>query len=100
MINTDSKINCFVCKKEIDNWEYESQDKTSKVEVHPMDGLHFRSYGNYGSTIFDPVVGGNFLDIAICDVCIMKNLDDVRGSGKADLEDNVDMIVDACNRHG
>jgi len=30
----------------------------------------------------------------------MKNLDIVRGTGKQNLEDNVDILVDACERHG
>lgn len=97
-MKTYSKIPCIVCSKELDNIEYDMQDK--KVEVHPMDGLHFRTYGHYGSTIFDPVGTGEYLDIAICDLCIMKNLDAVKGTGKTELEDNVDMLVDAAERHG
>jgi hypothetical protein len=94
-----TKINCIVCNKELDNLEYEMRDG-KQVEVHPMNGLHFRTYGHYGSQIFDPMGTGEYLDLAVCDVCIMKNLDKVRGTGKKDLENNVDMLLDALERHG
>jgi hypothetical protein len=95
----ENKINCIVCNRELDNLEYE-MNNGNQVEVHPMNGLHFRTYGHYGSTIFDPMGTGETLDVAICDVCIMKNLDKVRGTGKEDLENNVDMLLDALERHG
>ena len=97
-MKTNNKIPCIVCSKELDNMEYDMKDK--KVEVHPMDGLHFRTYGNYGSVIFDPMGTGEYLDVAICDLCIMKNLDSVKGTGKQGLLDNVDMLIDAAERHG
>jgi hypothetical protein len=99
MLKTYNTISCIVCSKELDNLQYEMQDG-KQVEVHPMSGLHFRSFGHYGSTIFDPMGTGEYLDVAICDLCIMKNLDSVRGTGKEDLEDTVDMLVDAAERHG
>jgi len=95
----NSKIPCIVCSKELDNLEYQMRDD-KPVEVHPMSGLHFRTYGHYGSTIFDPMGTGEYLDVAICDVCIMKNLDKIRGSGKAGLEQEVDILLDALERHG
>jgi len=94
----NTKIPCIVCSKELDNMEYDMKGK--KVEVHPMGGLSFRTYGHYGSVIFDPMGTGEYLDIAICDLCIMKNLDAVKGTGKEDLLDNVDMLVDSAERHG
>jgi len=98
MVNTESTIDCIVCGKELNNWEYEHED--AKTEVHPMNGLHFRTYGHYGSTIFDPMGNGATLDVAICDVCIMKNLDKVRGTGKEELEQEIDILLDALERHG
>lgn len=95
----ETKIGCIACGKELDNLEYTTRSNGTKVEVHPMNGLHFRTYGHYGSTIFDPI-DGTYLDIAICDVCIMKNLDKVRGSGKDQLDHEVDILVDAVERHG
>lgn len=98
-MKTESKIPCIVCSKELDNLEYDNS-KGDKVEVHPMSGLHFRTYGHYGSAIFDPMGTGEYLDVAICDLCIMKNLDNVRGTGKNQLLHEVDILIDAVERHG
>jgi hypothetical protein len=81
----ETKINCIVCKTALENLEYE-QRNGRKIEVHPMLGLHFTSSGHYGSTIFDPISSEEQLDVAICDRCIMKNLDSVRGTGKQSIE--------------
>jgi hypothetical protein len=99
-MKTETKIGCIACGKELDNLEYISRSKGTKVEVHPMNGLHFRTHGHYGSTIFDPMGTGEYLDVAICDVCIMKNMDKVRGSGKEHLESEINILVDAVERHG
>jgi len=89
-----NKIPCIVCHKELNNLDYDMHDG-KRVEVHPMDGLHFRTYGHYGSTVFDPM-DGTSLDIAICDHCITKNIDKVRGSGKKDLV----IVVNTMEKHG
>ena len=96
----DDKIPCIVCATELVNCSYESGDGTHTIEVHPMNGLHFQTRGHYGSTIFDPMTGNETLDVAICDVCIMKNLDKVRGTGKKQLENDVGILLDALERHG
>jgi hypothetical protein len=75
------KINCFCCDKELDNMHYESRNKESYVYVHPMGGLHFRTYGHYGSAVYDPMDGSS-LDLAICDECVMLRKDKIRGTGK------------------
>lgn len=82
-MKTENKIPCLSCGKELDNLDYNMKDG-KRVEVHPMNGLHFRTYGHYGSTIFDPM-DGSYLDIAICDGCVMKNLNKVRGTGLQDV---------------
>ena len=79
----DNKIPCMVCAKELDNLEYDMRDG-KRVEVHPTGGLHFRTYGHYGSTVFDSM-DGTCLDLAICDECIMSNLNRVRGTGLKDV---------------
>ena len=89
----ENTIPCIVCKTPLQNLEYESQNG-SNVEVHPMYGLHFTSYGHYGSTIFDPMGTGERLDVAICDKCIMANLDIVRGTGRESLEVLKDLFAD------
>ena len=39
-------------------------------ETPPNDGLLFISYGNYGSTVYDPLDGGQeYLLVVICDEC-------------------------------
>jgi hypothetical protein len=99
MINSN-EIKCILCEKKMENWSYENRDG-SFTEIHPVSGgLSFRTYGHYGSVIFDPMGTGECLDITICDLCIMKNLDSVKGTGKQGLLDNVDMLVDAAERHG
>jgi hypothetical protein len=94
-MKTYNKISCIVCDKELDNLEYSTRSNSTKIEVHPMDGLHFRTYGHYGSTIFDPM-DGTYLDVAICDGCVMKNLNKVRGNGVNELFGFADMM----ERHG
>jgi hypothetical protein len=94
-MKAESKIPCISCGKELDNWEYENRDGT-KVEVHPMCGLHFRTYGHYGSTVFDPM-NGTYLDIAICDECLTKNLDKARGNGANELKSAIDYWKDTNN---
>lgn len=74
---------CIICDKELDNMHYKSRLKDSYVYVHPMDGLHFQSYGHYGSSVFDPMDGSS-LDIAICDECLLKHKDKIRGTGKTE----------------
>lgn len=39
-------------------------------ENHCYDGLAFRSYGQYGSTSFDPM-NGEYLEINLCDECLL-----------------------------
>jgi hypothetical protein len=84
-MKTETKIGCLACGKELDNLEYTTRSNGTKVEVHPMGGLHFRTEGHYGSTIFDPMGTGEYLDVAICDDCVAKNIDKVRGNGLKQL---------------
>lgn len=84
MVQTDATIDCFCCGKQMGNWIYDthrSDGTTSRVNVHPMGGLHFMTYGHYGSRVFDPMDGkGTTLDIAICDECIIANVKRVHGT--------------------
>jgi hypothetical protein len=84
----NSNISCIRCDKELANSVYTRNN--IMVEVHPSGGLHFCTYGHYGSTIFDPMGTGETLDVAICDECIMLRLKDVRGAGKPELVANFD----------
>lgn len=82
------KCACIKCGKELAN--------VAQVGMQPMGGTMFRTYGHYGSTIFDPVVGGHYLEIVICDECLapeMKNRKVVYHSSP-ELEDSVVGNVD------
>jgi hypothetical protein len=68
---------CIVCKKEL----RDLSSDTGEDSVHPVDGLHFRTYGHYGSTVFDPM-DGTYLDIVVCDECILANTTLVSGTGE------------------
>ena len=65
------KINCIVCAAEVENWDIAHPDKDV---VHPIGGTVFRTYGHYGSTVFDPM-DASYLDIVVCDECLKARLD-------------------------
>lgn len=67
------KCVCFGCGKEL---EVEHIDNPATIPP-VYCGLVFRSLGNYGSTVFDPISprcgghkGDSLLQIVICDVCV------------------------------
>jgi hypothetical protein len=63
------KRNCFCCDKPL----YSAFDNTleHKYSHPPFDAMVFRSNGNYGSTIFDPM-SNERIEIFICDQCVYK----------------------------
>lgn len=74
-MKTKWKWTCFKCGKKMDPALANPMD-LPWPDIPPCDGLVFRSYGNYGSTIFDPE--GTFederaLEIAVCDECVKKH---------------------------
>lgn len=72
---------CFCCDKVLQTEpDAFSGDHTTLVPAY--DGVWFRAHGNFGSTVFDPIldkVSGKelFLQILICDDCLKKKADDV-----------------------
>ena len=64
------KINCIMCSVGLENWDV----YPTKTVVHPIGGTVFRAYGNYGSTVFDPI-DASYLDIVICDGCLTDRMD-------------------------
>lgn len=63
-----NQVDCICCGRTL---EVEPND--NPVVISPVyDGLIFRSTGNYGSTIFDPMPIGleEILQVIICDDCI------------------------------
>lgn len=73
------KTNCIVCNKELENWVevYPEDDQ----RVHPIDGTVFRTYGHYGSTVFDPM-DASYLEVVVCDECLKKRLDRTQRRGQ------------------
>lgn len=61
---------CFRCGKVL-----EQALPGATMHRHPSGGVVFRGYGNYGSTVYDPVRGysgsrSEHLEINICDDCL------------------------------
>jgi hypothetical protein len=54
-------INCIVCDVELENWGV----YPDKTVVHPIGGTVFRTYGHYGSTVFDPM-DASYLEVLVC----------------------------------
>ena len=60
--NDNFKHQCISCKKEI--------------EMHhglPNDAVVFKSSGNYGSALFDPMDGSVSIQIYVCDDCLKEH---------------------------
>lgn len=58
------RLECVVCDKPL-------KDASGGLHFQPMGGTAFQSYGHYGSTVFDPM-DGSFIELAICDQCLVK----------------------------
>lgn len=69
-----NSVPCIICDKELDHVFHQRPPNVLGDELlnQPSDGLVFRSNGNYGSTIFDPINDFESLEIAICDDCIKE----------------------------
>lgn len=65
------KLNCIVCNKEVENWDVYPEEET---QVHPIDGTVFRTYGHYGSTVFDPM-DASYLEVVFCDECLKSRME-------------------------
>jgi hypothetical protein len=63
------EINCIMCSVGLENWDI----YPNKTVIHPIGGTVFRAYGNYGSSVFDPM-DASYLDIVICDECLKDRL--------------------------
>jgi hypothetical protein len=92
------KTNCIVCDVEVDNWDI-AYPKGSNV-VHPIDGTAFRTYGHYGSTVFDPM-DASYLEIVVCDPCLRsrknhtyKGVDEQRRQELEDQRAEMNALID------
>lgn len=66
MTDTHSVLPCVVCGRGLEHALPNSSLDTNQ----PAGGIVFTSHGNYGSTMFDPITDGVFLEVNICDVCL------------------------------
>ena len=65
------KTNCIICNKEVENWDIAYPENSNAV--HPIGGTAFRTYGHYGSTVFDPM-DASYLEIVVCDPCLKSRM--------------------------
>jgi hypothetical protein len=93
------KTNCIVCETELSNWDI-AYPENSNV-VHPIAGTVFRTYGHYGSSVFDPM-DESFLEIVICNACLKDRLhytyEGVNEQHRQELEDRraeMDELLDS-----
>lgn len=68
--NVEMQINCICCNRALKTVLYVGENPTVIPAVY--DGLIFRSTGNYGSKVFDPMPTQEeeMLQVVICDDCI------------------------------
>ena len=76
-MTSSPSMSCVLCKTHIETMN----------EFHPDGGLHFRAYGHYGTTVFDPM-DGTSLDICICDKCLLVHRNNIYGTGRHHLDEN------------
>lgn len=74
------KTTCIVCDKDVVfGWP---GDKGMNYDVNctgvASDATIWRSHGNYGSTEFDSMHGGHWLEVLVCDECLKKKARQVR----------------------
>ena len=65
-----AKVNapCIICGSQL--------DQLDDTLNHPCRGVAFLSYGNYGSAVFDPMDISKFIEINICDNCLLDAVSD------------------------
>jgi hypothetical protein len=66
------KTNCIICKCEVENWDIAYPE--DKPQVHPIGGTAFRTYGHYGSSVFDPM-DATYMEVVFCDPCLKERLE-------------------------
>lgn len=95
------KTNCIVCDKEVENWDIAYLENSNVV--HPIGGTAFRTYGHYGSTVFDPM-DASYLEIVVCDPCLKsrmnrtyKGINEQRRQEMEDRRAEMDELLDSLN---
>lgn len=55
---------CIICGAKL-------KQATPSPINQPRDGTCFEARGHYGSTVYDPLMEGEYLTISICDKCLV-----------------------------
>jgi len=76
---------CISCGKEL-----EAVDSISKTN-QPYEGTVFHGFGQYGSTVFDPMNGRDYLELNVCDGCLVSKARE----GKVLLGQKVQRVVES-----
>jgi len=58
---------CLVCDKEVD---VDDAGRESGSIQPAYNATVWRTWGNYGSTLFDPMLGDVYLEAVVCDNCL------------------------------
>lgn len=77
--------NCIICDKwcedyqEVTDVNWYDRDKINSKASPPIDGNVCVCYGNFGSTVYDPMgeEGEEFLRFSICNECIKLKADKI-----------------------
>jgi hypothetical protein len=92
---------CIVCADDVENWDIAYPEDSAAV--HPIGGTVFRTYGHYGSSVFDPM-DASYLEIVVCDGCLTAQrslaYDGVNLKYKQELDENraeMDKLIDDLN---
>ena len=95
------KTNCIVCESEVENWDIAYPENSNAV--HPIGGTAFRTYGHYGSTVFDPM-DASYLEIVVCDPCLKSRMNrtyvGINEQRRQEMEDRraeMDELLDSLN---
>jgi uncharacterized protein YlaI len=66
------QVECLICNKKL-NKDQSTEEPTNSIGA-VYEGLVCRTYGNYGSALYDPIATiEEFLEFYVCDECIEKN---------------------------
>lgn len=66
-----NEVSCMCCSK-----VFKPANPESDEVNHPIDGTVFMAWGNYGSTVHDPI-DPIFLEINVCDECLVERAENV-----------------------
>jgi len=76
-MDPESAAFCICCDREVKFLCPELNCKTTSIGC-PDDATVWRSWGNYGSTVYDPQNSNEFLELVLCDNCLKQKASKVR----------------------